>query len=45
MSTLNGKVATGAGYATNKTSLVDFGSNKIQCPVEELVRYFDNIGK
>ena len=45
VSTLNGKVTLGAGYTTYKTWLVSFGSNKIQCPAEDVVTYFDNIGK
>ena len=45
VSTLNGKVTLGAGYTTYKTWLVSFGSIKIQCPAEDVVTYFDNIGK
>lgn len=45
VSTVNGKVTPGAGYTTYKAWLINFGSNKIQCPTEDVVTYFGNIGK
>ena len=45
VSTVNGKVTPGAGYTTYKAWLVNFGSNKIQCPAENVATYFGNIGK
>ena len=45
VSTVNGKVTPGAGYTTYKAWLVNFGSNKIHCPTEDVVTYFGNIGK
>ena len=38
--TLNGKVTPGSGYTTYNAWLVNFGSNKIQCPAEDIITYY-----
>ena len=44
VSILNGKV-TPAEYTTYKAWLLNFESNKIQWPAEDVVTYFDNVRK
>ena len=45
VSSLNSKVTPGAGHATYKSWIKNFGSSKIECPLDDTVLYFYNIGK
>ena len=45
VSALNTKVTPGAGHTTYKSWIKNFGSNKIECPLDDTVLYFYNIGK
>ena len=42
---LNGKVLPSAGYHTYKTWVEHVGADPIKCPSNDLITYFDNVGK
>ena len=45
VSALNGKVLPSAGYHTYKTWVEHVGADPIKCPSNDLITYFDNVGK
>ena len=45
MPALNGKVLPSAGYHTYKTWVEHVGADPIKCPSNDLITYFDNVGK
>ena len=45
MSVLNGKCLPGAGYCAQRKWLLKQGENELKCPSDDVITFFDNIGK
>ena len=45
VSVLNGKLSPGGGYTTYLNWIKAIGSEKLSCPLGDLITYIDNIGR